>query len=126
MPEALARVVPNLANFSYASLLMPFVPPQLRLMPTAAAHADISVPHFPGVTNSTSICYVHVGKSGGDSISIALKKLARNGTLDLVVTIHAAAHASRLKQLDMLNGNRTTMMRFTGPFAEGTAASAPR
>lgn len=69
------------------------------------------------------MCFLHVGKSGGDSIFRALnKQLARNGTLDLVVTIHASAFASRLKQLVMLNGNRSTMMTFDGPFAEGTLA----
>ena len=121
LPQALAEFS-NVANFSYTSLFVQLVPPRQRPNPTAPAHADISVPHFPGATNSKSMCFLHVGKSGGASISIALKKLAQNGTLDFVVVVHASAFASRLKQLVMLNGNRSTMMRFTGPFAEGTLA----
>ena len=122
LPQALAEFS-NVANFSYTSLFVQLVPPRQRPNPTAPAHADISVPHFPGATNSKSMCFLHVGKSGGNSISSALsKQLAQNGTLDLVVVVHASAFASRLRQLVMLNGNRSTIMRFTGPFAEGTLA----
>lgn len=96
--------------FSYSSLLTykDLPPPHHMPMPPVDVEA-----------NGSDLCYVHVGKSGGNSITAALYGMWLNGTLRRLVVLHAALHAPTVKWNETKQGHLSLAQRFGGPFAAG-------
>jgi len=74
---------------------------------------------MPVKANGSDLCYVHVGKSGGNSIAATLYQMWQRGILRRLVVVHAALHSSTVKWNETRAGNPHSLaQRFSGPFAE--------